>query len=61
MLRRFKKKKVIIMIEEEIIQAKKSYWYLDFIKQKISSVQSTLFEKLNPGKNSLYFNPFLTT
>ena len=49
------------MIEEEIIQPKKSYWYLDFIKQKISSVQSTLFEKLNPGKNSLYFNPFLTT
>ena len=53
------RKKVIIMIEEEIIQAKKSYWYLDFIKQKISSVQSILFEKLNPGKNSLYFNPFI--
>ena len=40
---------------EEEVQAKRSYWYRDFIKQKITSVQPTLFEKLKPGKNSLNF------
>ena len=46
---------------EEEVEAKRSYWYRDFIKQKISSVQPTLFEKLKPGKNSLKFKPLFTS